>query len=128
LRDRIAARGHDYAIAAAGRHQHGRKAPEMAHARCTCGFTEAEGMHETIGDHLLEVFAPEDDKGADGQAHFEGDPALTCRCGFRASTIAELDSHFLEMFVPAGRVGPGGVEHTVITLPRRAVNPACPSG
>ena len=83
-------------------------------------------MDETIGDHLLEVFAPEDDMGADGQAHFEGDPALTCRCGLRASAIAELDSHFLEMFVPAGRAGPGGVEHTVVTAPDTPREPGAP--
>jgi hypothetical protein len=85
----------------------------MMKAKCTCGFTEAEGVDETIGDHVLRVFTPEDDKDADGQVHLEGDPGLTCLCGFRASATAELDSHFLEVFVPAGRVDPAGVEHVV---------------
>ena len=31
----------------------------MAGARCSCGFTEANGADETIVDHLLWVFTPE---------------------------------------------------------------------
>jgi len=85
----------------------------MTAQRCTCGFTEATGDDETIGDHFLQVFTPEDEKGADGQAHLEGDPVLTCLCGFKASTTAELDSHFLEVFIPAERLDSGGVEHKV---------------
>jgi hypothetical protein len=83
--------------------------------RCTCDFTEIDGDDETIGDHFLQVFTPEDDKGADGQVHLEGNPALMCLCGFRASTLEELDSHFLEMFVSADRVDANGVEHKVTT-------------
>lgn len=83
----------------------------MTAQRCTCGFTESNGDDETIGDHLLRVFTPEDDKGADGQVHLEGDTGLTCLCGFRAHAAGELDSHFLEMFIPADRVDSGGVEH-----------------
>ena len=83
----------------------------MTIQRCMCGFTETNADDETIRDHFLRVFTPEDDKGADGQVHLEGDPELTCLCGFRASTAGELDSHFLEMFVPADRVDSGGVEH-----------------
>ena len=83
----------------------------MSIHRCTCGFTEADGDDETIGDHFLRVFAPEDDKGVDGQVHLEGDPGLTCLCGLRASTAGELDSHFQEMFVPEDRVDSSGVEH-----------------
>lgn len=81
--------------------------------RCSCGFSEVAGADEAITDHLLKVFAPEDDKGAAGQVHLEGDPGLTCLCGFRASGTAELDSHFLQVFVPADRVDPAGVEHVV---------------
>jgi hypothetical protein len=84
----------------------------MTVRRCKCGFTEANEDDETIGDHLLQVFTPEDDKGADGQVHLEGNPQLTCLCGYRASTAGELDSHFLETFVPADRMDAGGVEHT----------------
>jgi hypothetical protein len=87
--------------------------PEMAGARCSCGFTEVAGVDETIGDHLLRVFTPEGDKGPDGRVHLEGGPGLTCLCGFRALAAGKLDSHFLEMFVPADRVDSGGVEHTV---------------
>jgi hypothetical protein len=49
----------------------------MINARCSRGFTEAEGVDETIGDHLLQVFTPEGDKGADGQVHLERGPGLT---------------------------------------------------
>jgi hypothetical protein len=66
--------------------------------RCTCGFTEADEDDETIGDHLLRVFTPAGDKGADGRVHLEGNPGLACLCGFKASTAGELDSHFLDMF------------------------------
>jgi hypothetical protein len=91
-----------------------RKANGMTVQRCTCGFTEANEEGETFGDHLLRVFTPIDDKGADGQVHLEGSPELTCLCGFRASTAEELDSHFLEMFIPADGMDSGGVEHKVI--------------
>jgi hypothetical protein len=90
------------------------KGNNVADVRCTCGFTEANGDDETLADHLLWVFTPEDDKDAGVQVHLEGDRELTCLCGFRASKTGELDSHFLEMFVPVDRVDSGGVEHTVI--------------
>jgi hypothetical protein len=83
----------------------------MINARCSCGFTEANEFDETIADHLLRVFTPDDNRGADRQVHLEGSPGLACLCGFRATTPGELDSHFLEMFVPAGRVDASGVEH-----------------
>ena len=41
----------------------------MAGARCSCGFIEVADADETIGDHLFEVLAPDDDKGADGHVH-----------------------------------------------------------
>jgi hypothetical protein len=91
-----------------------RKATVMTAQRCTCGFTEANPEGETIADHLLRAFTPEDDKGADGRVHLEGEPGLACLCGFRASVPAELDSHFLEIFIPASRVDSSGVEHKVI--------------
>jgi hypothetical protein len=90
-----------------------RKAIRMSGQRCTCGFTEPNKEGETIADHLLRVFTPEDDKGADGRVHLEGEPRLACLCGFQADAPEELDSHFLEMFIPADRVDPGGVEHKV---------------
>ena len=71
--------------------------PEMAGARCSCGFTEAEGADETISDHLLEVFTPEDDKGTDGRYHLEGAPDLACACGLAAAAAAEARRAF-----PAG--------------------------
>ncbi len=86
----------------------------MPGAQCSCGFTVVNGDDETIEDHLLSVFTPEGDKGTDGQAHLEGEAELACLCGLRAGTAGELDSHFLEMFIPADRVDSGGVEHTVI--------------
>ena len=87
----------------------------MTAQRCTCGFTEANEDDETMEDHLLRMFTPEDDKGADGQVHMEGEPGLTCLCGFRGCTARELDSHVLEMFAPASRVDSAGVEHKVTT-------------
>jgi hypothetical protein len=55
--------------------------PEMAGARCSCGFTEAAGADETLTDHLLEVFAAEDGTAADGRVHLEGEVSLFCMCG-----------------------------------------------
>ena len=85
----------------------------MTGQRCACGFTEANAEGETIADHLLRVFTPDDDKGADGRVHLEGEPRLACLCGFRAIAPAELDSHFLEIFTPADRTDPSGIEHKV---------------
>jgi hypothetical protein len=82
----------------------------MAHARCSCGFTEAEGADETISDHLLAVFAPEEDKGTDGRYHLEGEPGLTCACG-AAATATELDAHFVGVFAPADHIGRDGRQH-----------------
>jgi hypothetical protein len=80
----------------------------MAEARCTCGFTEAGD--ETIGDHLYEVFAPQDGIGPDGLVHLEGTTAYTCLCGAGGSA-EELDAHFIELFTPPGSAGPDGVVH-----------------
>jgi hypothetical protein len=85
--------------------------PKMTGARCSCGFTEAEGVDVTIGDHLLEVFAPEDDKGADGCYHLERESGSTCACGFAAVTAEELDAHFLLVFTPTDRIGHDGRKH-----------------
>lgn len=98
----------------AGRVPVRKKGNNVADARCSRGVTEANGDDETIGDHLLRVFAPDDDKGADGRVHLEGGPGPTCLCGLIAGAAGELDSHFLEMFIPAGRVDAGGVEHPVV--------------
>lgn len=50
----------------------------MDDVRCSCGFAEARD--ETIGDHLIEVFAPDDGKGPDGKVHSEGgEPFLHVR-------------------------------------------------
>ena len=49
----------------------------MADTRCSCGFTETAG--ETITDHLLEAFVPEDGLGSDGLVHEEVQPDLTSR-------------------------------------------------
>ena len=86
----------------------------MTTQRCTCGFTEANPEGETIADHLLRVFTPEDDKAPDGRIHLEGETSLACLCGFKASEPAELDSHFLQMFSPPDQLDPSGVEHKVI--------------
>ncbi len=85
--------------------------PSMAGVRCSCGFIEA--VDETVADHLLEVFAPEDCRGNDGLPHLETTPDLTCSCGFAAATAGALDAHFLAVFMPADSVGPDGVIHKV---------------
>ena len=81
----------------------------MADARCSCGFTGAGD--ETLDDHLLEVFTPDDCRGNDGLPHEEADPALTCLCGFAAATARAMDEHFLAVFTPAGAAGPDGTVH-----------------
>ena len=79
--------------------------------RCACGFTEADGVDETIGDHLLEMFAPDDPQGIDGQPHEEVMPDLRCTCGLAAATAKELDAHFLAVFTPADSIGRDGRQH-----------------
>ena len=81
----------------------------MTSGKCVCGFVE-DG-DQTISDHLLEAFAPEDDKGTDGLMHLEGERNLTCLCGFTAATAEELDQHFLAVFAPADAIGRDGKEH-----------------
>jgi hypothetical protein len=82
----------------------------MTPAQCVCGFTEDEAGNETLGDHLLEVFAPEDGRAADGLVHLEGEQSLSCMCGAGGS-IDELDAHFLAVFTPADLVGRDGRKH-----------------
>jgi hypothetical protein len=81
----------------------------MTDIRCTCGFTET--ATETLTDHLLEVFTPEDNKGGDRKIHEEGVPALTCTCGLTATSPEELDSHFLRLFTPPDLIGGDGKSH-----------------
>ena len=84
----------------------------MARARCSCGFTEDASADYTIGDHLFEVFAPDDGRGPDGTVHLEGATALFCLCGAGGSA-AKLDAHFAEVFTPDDSAGPDGVIHKV---------------
>jgi hypothetical protein len=46
-------------------------------------------VDEIIGDHLLEMFTPEDCRGTDGLLHEEVEPDLTCSCGLAAATPEE---------------------------------------
>ena len=80
----------------------------MAHARCSCGFTEAGD--EKISDHLYEMFAPDDGKAPDGRVHLEGEVGLYCMCGAGGSA-AKLDEHFLDVFTATDPVGRDGVSH-----------------
>ena len=82
----------------------------MTNCQCTCGFTETVGADETIGDHLLEVFAPDDGRGPDGLVHLEGEVGLFCLCGAGGS-VQELDAHLLAVFTPGDSVGRDGVKH-----------------
>jgi hypothetical protein len=80
---------------------------------CACGFTEAEGMDETLDDHLREVFTPDDGRGPDGMVHFEGLKDCFCLCGAGGSA-EKLDSHFLEVFTSADSTGLDGVIHKAV--------------
>jgi hypothetical protein len=80
----------------------------MTALQCTCGFTEL--ADETVTDHLLQVFEPEDGRGNDGQIHEERD-RLTCACGLVASRAEEFDAHLLTVFTPADAIGPDGGKH-----------------
>jgi len=86
----------------------------MNSTQCTCGFTEDKAGDQTIGDHLFEVFAPEDDKGSDGLVHVEGRQKLACFCGLAAATTDELDAHLLAQFTPDDAIGRDGKEHHLI--------------
>lgn len=87
----------------------------MTARQCICGFTEDEAGNETISDHLLEVFAPDDGKGVDGLVHLEGEPDLTCTCELVAATAAELDAHLLAVFTPDNDIGRDGKKHHPVT-------------
>jgi hypothetical protein len=82
----------------------------MTPAQCVCGFTEDEAGNETLGDHLLEVFAPDDGRAADGLVHLEGEADLFCMCGAGGSAD-ELDAHFIVVFTPSDLVGRDGHKH-----------------
>lgn len=95
----------------------------MAGARCSCGFAADEAEDYAIGDHLLEMFAPDDDKGADGRCHLEGESRLTCTCGLAVATAAQLDAHFLAMFTPDDAIGRDGKKHQRVTVTARTPLP-----
>jgi hypothetical protein len=84
----------------------------MTDMQCSCGFTETGD--ETITDHLLAVFAPEDSRGTDGLIHEEWTTALACTCGVATTTPAELDRHFLTVFTPADTIGHDGQKHAPV--------------
>lgn len=81
----------------------------MADARCSCGFSEAGD--ETVTDHLLGVFVPEESRASDGTVHEEAWPDLTCSCGLAAATPGQLDAHFLRVFTTGDLVGRDGRRH-----------------
>jgi hypothetical protein len=87
----------------------------MDTAQCVCGFTEDEAGDQTLGDHLFEVFTPDDDLGSDGLVHLEGQRKLTCFCGLAAATSEELDAHLLALFTPDDDIGQDGKKHHPIT-------------
>jgi hypothetical protein len=80
---------------------------------CSCGFTEL--ADESMTDHLLQVFTPDDAIGRDGQRHEEGE-SLACFCGFTAATTEELDDHFLAAFTPADAIARDGKQHKPINV------------
>lgn len=61
---------------------------------------------------MAEMFAPDDNRAADGQLHAEAAvPALACLCGYQANGPAELDVHLAHAFTPADRVGRDGFRY-----------------
>jgi hypothetical protein len=90
-------------------------------ARCSCGFTEMRD--EEIGDHLLEVFEPDDLRGGDGLVHEEYD-VLACACGQSFAAPGEFDVHLLTAFTPADGVGRDGRRHAREPQPGRPGTPA----
>ena len=91
-----------------------RKDPDMT--RCACGYQAADA--EELGDHLMEMFTPADDRDASGTVHAEvsRDRAdftspYRCVCGHLETQTAGLDRHLLEVFSPADRIGLDGRVH-----------------
>jgi hypothetical protein len=89
------------------------KGDGMTSQQCTCGFTEVDGADEAVSDHLFEVFAPDDGKGADGRVHLEGEAPLFCMCGAGGSA-EELDAHFLAVFTPDDHIGRDDGKHLAL--------------
>jgi hypothetical protein len=83
----------------------------MTPVNCTCGFTEL--ADETLTDHLVWVFTPEDGMGNDGMLH-EETGHRTCLCGLTAATPDDLDQHFLKVFAPDDAVGRDGHKHEAL--------------
>src|SRR5258707_4648431 len=75
------------------------KGSDMADAMCSRGLTER--ADETMTDHLLAVFTPEDSRGRDGELHEEWQVTRSCSCGVATTTPAQLGAHFLAMFSAA---------------------------
>jgi hypothetical protein len=84
----------------------------MTPVNCTCGFTEL--ADETLTDHLVWVFTPEDGLGNDGMLH-EETGHRTCLCGLAATTPDDLDQHFLKVFTPDDAIGRDGNRHEALT-------------
>jgi hypothetical protein len=80
----------------------------MTAVACTCGFKDLPD--ESLLDHMLHVFTPDDATGLDGQVHEEG-PLRTCSCGVTTATTAEMDAHFTSAFTPADHIGRDGTRH-----------------
>lgn len=85
----------------------------MATESCACGFVPDDSLE--LADHLNEMFTPDDDMGADGQAHQEQAGGRTCSCGYTATTTDDLDAHFRVAFPPpADRIGDDGQKHAPV--------------
>jgi hypothetical protein len=80
----------------------------MTPVNCTCGFTEL--ADETLTDHLVWVFTPEDGKGNDGLLH-EETGHRTCLCGLVAAAPDGLDRHFITVFTTDDAIGRDGKKH-----------------
>jgi hypothetical protein len=97
----------------------------MTCPQCSCGYVPNDA--DDLGDHLLEMFIPEDAIGADGCVHDEiafdrvcavgifpegkRVPLLACFCGFATDEMPKFDDHVLAMFLTPDRVGVDGDKH-----------------
>ncbi len=87
----------------------------MSAYQCSCGYVAASDGE--LGDHWGEAFIPPDDRDAAGVVHAEaarepdGGPSWCCLCGDTFDHFGKLDTHLLDMFIPAGHVGLDGRAH-----------------
>jgi hypothetical protein len=89
---------------------------------CSCGFTGA--APQELGEHLGEMFIPDDDAGPDGVVHAESardEPGRACLCGMAFGDADGLDAHLLRVFMTAAGPGRDGTRHIPARGPETGV-------